>query len=374
LLTVTKALFTTVKFKDIAYIRVGSYKKQLKDHPAIERQLWNNINNLKAEEMYAKQNLSQDDILQLVDYPVYFDLLNISLPGSINGILHYLAEEKIISRQDNGMFAITNLGAILFAKRINLFDTVSRKAVRVIQYKAGDRTQTSREISGKKGYAAGFEALLSYISGLLPEKEEITGNGLRHSISFFPYIAVRELVANALIHQDLSITGTGPIIEIFNNRIEITNPGKPLVEINRFIDNPPISRNEMLASLMRRANICEERGSGWDKIAVECEKYKLPAPKIDIYKNNTKVTIFSHIPFNKLSLEEKLWSCYMHACLNQVRNEKMTNTTLRERFDVSEGNKAAISRLIAMTVKKGLIKPLDPDTAPRYMSYIPFWA
>jgi predicted HTH transcriptional regulator len=244
----------------------------------------------------------------------------------------------------------------------------------VIQYEAGDRTQAIREILGKKGYAAGFEALLAYISGLLPEREEIHENGLRHSIAFYPPIAIRELVANAIIHQDLSVIGAGPIIEIFNNRIEITNPGKPLVDIDRFIDSPPISRNEILAALMRRAKICEERGSGWDKIAIECEKYKLPAPKIDVYKNSTRVTIFSHIPFSKLTLEDKLWSCYMHACLKHVCNERMTNTSLRERFNVSESNKAVISRLIAMAAKKKLIKPLDPDTAPRYMSYTPFWA
>jgi predicted HTH transcriptional regulator len=214
---------------------------------------------------------------------------------------------------------------------------------------------------------------LKYISGLLPEQEEIKG-ALRNSSSIYPALAIRELVANALIHQDLSVTGAGPTVEIFDNRIEITNPGKPLVEVRRFIDSPPISRNEKLASLMRRANICEERGSGWDKIAMECEKYQIPAPRIDLFENSTKVTLFAPIPFNKLTTEEKLWSCYMHACLKQVSNEQMTNTSLRERFGVPESNKYAISRLLTMAVEKGLIKPLDPTTAPRYMRYIPYWA
>ena len=48
------------------------------------------------------------------------------------------------------------------------------------------------------------------------------------------------------IHQDLSISGTGPVVEIFDNRIEITNAGIPLVNIDRIIDNPPKSRNEKL--------------------------------------------------------------------------------------------------------------------------------
>jgi predicted HTH transcriptional regulator len=66
----------------------------------------------------------------------------------------------------------------------------------------------------------------------------------------FPEVAVRELVANALIHQDLFETGVGPMIEIFDDRIEITSPGEPLVDTRRFVGTPPRSRNEALASLM----------------------------------------------------------------------------------------------------------------------------
>jgi ATP-dependent DNA helicase RecG len=94
----------------------------------------------------------------------------------------------------------------------------------------------------------------------------------------YPEIAVRELIANALIHQNFSVTGVGPMIEIFANRMEITNPGIPLVQTDRFLDSPPRSRNETLASIMRRIGICEERGSGVDKIIFETELYQLPAP------------------------------------------------------------------------------------------------
>ena len=73
------------------------------------------------------------------------------------------------------------------------------------------------------------------------------------------------------------------MVEIFQNRIEITNPGTPLVDIKRIIDNPPRSRNEGLASLMRRLRMCEELGTGWDKIVISCEFLQLPAPKIELF-------------------------------------------------------------------------------------------
>ena len=61
---------------------------------------------------------------------------------------------------------------------------------------------------------------------------------LRQSAPMFPDIAVRELVANALIHQDFNISGAGPTVEIFDSRIEITNPGSHLVETDRFSPKP----------------------------------------------------------------------------------------------------------------------------------------
>ena len=70
------------------------------------------------------------------------------------------------------------------------------------------------------------------------------------------------------------------MIEIFDDRIEITNPGEPLVDTQRFLDSPPKSRNETLASLMRRVGICEERGSGIDKVVFQVELYQLPAPAL----------------------------------------------------------------------------------------------
>jgi len=47
------------------------------------------------------------------------------------------------------------------------------------------------------------------------------------------------------------------MIEVFTDRMEITNPGVPLVDRQRFLDRPPRSRNEAIASFLRRIGICE---------------------------------------------------------------------------------------------------------------------
>jgi len=125
---------------------------------------------------------------------------------------------------------------------------------------------------------------------------------------------------------------------------------------------------------MRRLRICEELGTGWDKIAISCELRQLPAPRIDLYEQNTKVTLFSDTPFSSISPENKLWACYLHACVKFVEGDELTNSSLRMRFGLKDSSAGSISRLIRDAVEAKLIKPFDPKTAPRYMKYIPIWA
>jgi len=372
-LIIHKAANQTVTFEKVDYIRVGSYTKKLNEFPALQSQLWDRIRNSKFEERYAKQDMELFDALRMIDYSTYFDIKGIPQPTEAAGICHYMIEEEIIAKQDNSLYAITNLGAILLAKRLSDFPKISRKAIRVVQYSGNNRLNMLKEDVGGKGYVVGFEGLMKFIEALIPTKELITV-ALREKKSAYPILAIREAVANALIHQDFSITGTGPVVEMFENRIEITNSGIPLVDIKRIIDNPPKSRNEKLAALMRRLKMCEELGTGWDKIAITCELEQLPAPKIELFEDSTRVTLFSEVPFTNIALEDKLWACYLHACIKQVQGEQLTNSSLRERFGLKESSSASISRLIKEAVARKFIKPLDPATAPRYMKYIPIWA
>lgn len=371
-LIIYKATNQTVTFKKVDYIRVGSYTKKLSDVPSMRAQLWDKIRNCRFEEQYAKKDLTAEEAVKYLDYSVYFDLKGEPTPTNLAGIVHYLTEEEIMIKQENGLYAITNLGAILFAKKLSSFSRLERKAVRVVQFGGNNRLNMLKEDIGNKGYAVGFDGLLKYIEALLPSQEIIEG-AIRKRILAYPTIALREAIANALIHQDFSIAGTGVVVEIFENRIEITNPGIPLVDITRIVDNPPKSRNEKLASLMRKLRMCEELGSGWDKMVISCEIQQLPAPQIDMYEENTKVSLFLHRDFFAMSPSEKLWACYMHACVKYVQNEFLTNSSLRERFGLEDSSAASISRLIKEACEKRYIKKLE-ETAPRHTKYIPYWA
>lgn len=289
------------------------------------------------------------------------------------GVMHYLTEDGVVNKQDNGLYSITNLGAILFAKNLNEFGRLGRKALRVVQYQGVNRLLIQKDETFNNGYAVGFENIVRYVSALLPSKEDASKVQLTTN-SKFPLASIREAIANSLIHQDLYVSGSAPVVEIFDNRVEVTNPGTPLVDVLRIIDNPPKSRNEKLASLMRRLRMCEELGRGWDRMVLACEMQYLAAPRIEVFQESTKVTLFSEMDYTNIPMEDKLWSCYLHACLMYIQGDALTNKSLRERFGVKESAAGSISRLIKEALEQERIKALDPETAKRYMKYIPIWA
>ena len=373
ILEIDRAKYHPVSFSGTEYVHIGELKKPLKEVPDRERELWRIFDQVPFEALIVTEHLKAEKVLNLLDYPTYFDLLELPLPANRDGIIDALSEDGLIHSCPAGGWDITNLGAILFAKRLTDFPVLSRKAVRVIQYRGTGRIETIKEQPSVKGYAAGFEALVGYINGLLPSNE-IIEQALRRTVPMYPELAIRELVANALIHQDFFVTGAGPMVEIFEDRIEITNPGKPLVSTARFVDTPPRSRNEGLTSLMRRFRICEERGSGIDKVIAQVELFQLPAPLFEDPGDFTRSVLFAHKDLKDMSKYDRIRACYLHACLCYVTRRKMTNTTLRERFGIANQNSADASRLLKEAVEDRKIVIEDLSVGTRSRTYLPFWA
>ena len=374
ILEISRALKHPVQFQGHEYIRVGTYKKPLKEFPEKERALWRIFDTTPFEAMIAKENQTSDDVLRLLNYPDYFDLLKIPLPDNKKGILSKLEDEHLIILNPSGTWDITNAGVILFARKLDEFSSLKRKALRVILYKGKSRVETQKEQVGVKGYASGFEGLIEFIKNLLPSNE-IIEKALRKEVPMYPELAIRELVANAIIHQDFLIHGAGPMVEIFTDRIEITNPGAPIVKTERFLDSPPRSRNEGIASFMRRIGYCEERGSGIDKVVSLTEHYQLPAPLFEVINDNTRAVLFAYRPYSEMDRKERVLATYLHACLRYVQRDYLTNSSLRERFGIEKENSAMVSRVIRDALEDGAIKPVDPESDSKKMArYWPIWA
>ena len=220
-----------VDFLHKSYIRVGSITRHLSEFPEKQAKIWRK-ETVSFEKEIAKSNLSISDIFKFLNTELYFDLMKIPYPSNQEGVIEKFVEEGIVLKDK--LYSISKLGAILFAKNLKEFENINRKSIRVIVYKGKNKVETERELIGTKGYAVGFEGLVDWINSQLPANEEI-GKVLRTDSRMYPEIAIRELIANALIHQDFTVKGF-PMIEIFSDRIEISNPGTPLVTPDRFID------------------------------------------------------------------------------------------------------------------------------------------
>lgn len=328
------------------------------------------------EDIHASLLVAEEELTTQLDVLPILKMLEKPTPSTGDEMRDWMENERFISTIPSGGGYITNLGAIAAAKKLSDFPDLSRKAFRVIVYDGLNKSKTKLEREGTKGYAVVFQALIQFVMGKLPQSEVIE-QALRQKKTVYPEIALRELIANALIHQDFSISGTGPLIEIFDDRIEISNPGGllPSKRLDRLIGTQPESRNEKLAKAFRRYKICEERGSGLLKAGLEVELYGLPPIAFSSGSNHFKVTLHSPRTFAQMSPAERLQACYQHAVLKFYTASVMTNTTLRERLKMPEKQRSMVSVLIKEAIDEQLIKPADPDNkSHKFAGYIPVWA
>lgn len=369
LIEVPPASGTPTTFDGVAYIRIGEATPKLSDHRQHEAQLWARLQSHAWEHDVAIEYVEPKRVLELLDAPKLFELLGLPTPSQATQRLARLEAEGLIAKDVGGKWNILNLGACLIARNLNDFPRLARKRLRVIEYGDASRVNAKQEIPLDAGYAVIFEQVIDKIMAMTA-RENI--GSLRLKSQPFPRTAVRELIANGLIHQDMTIQGTGPMVEIFDDRMEITNPGKSLIDPARFLDMPPKSRNEALAALMRRMNICEERGSGIDRVILTIEEAHLPAPDFSSGGEFTRATLLGPREFATMTASERVRACYQHACLLNEQGRRATNASLRGRFGLPKTNAAQISRVFKDARDIGLIKLADP--ASPNAGYIPHFA
>lgn len=326
---------------------------------------------ISFEESTALDDLSQDDVLKHLDYHALYRLLDKNVPKSTDTIMSKLTEMGYCYEK-SGKWTITNLGAILFARSLKDFPSLSGREVIVRKYVGQNNRQLQLEQRGGYGYAVGFEGLIDFIM-------RNTGTEVidvaRNIEPVYPRVAIREFVANALIHQDFAIEGSPITIEIFSNRLVITNPGASLNNITRLLDLPPRSRNERLAQSMLLLNLCERRGSGVDRAIEAVEKMFLPPVRFQTLDDYTRVSLYPQKPLADMTKQEKIMACYQHACLMWEDNVAINNQSVRERFGLNKNQSSVASRILADAIEMKLIKPEDEESASKkFSAYVPFYA
>ena len=372
-LEIPRAVIEPVRFKGEEFIRIGSELRELKRYPEYERALWKKFDSISEERHIVQGNLDAEHVSRLLDLESYFILQEIPFPSTREKMIDKFVQEGFITIADNHTYAITVLGALLFGRDLVQFPQLSMKTIRIILYKGNGRLNAINDVILREGYAISFEKAADTVAEML-KRSEIIGGGMRTDVRLFPLQAVREILGNIIIHQDLSVSGAGPVLEIFDTRVEGSNPGKLLVPRDRIIDSPPKARNEALAAFLRRIHICEERGSGFDRIEEAMASAGLPSPLVETGEGFTRIRLFWYPSFSAWNEEERIRTLYMATCLKYIESEPVTNNTIRTRYGLSSSNSAIVSRYLKAAMDRNLVRILDNSVGTKARQYIPYWA
>ena len=373
ILQIPKARIQPTKFKGVASVRIGSNNHLLSKYPEKEMKLWATMASSTFETEFAKEELDEDEVFAYIDPNPYYSRKKIPVPSSKKETIDTFIKEHYLGLCDSGKLAITNLGALLFAKDLYEFTFLSGKAIRVIRYQGKSRVNAISETEFHQGYALMFDEIVRFISATQSQHEEI--RILRESKNALPEIVIRETIANIMVHQDLLDRSFNPMVELFEGILSASNPGKLLVDVARVIDTVPVCRNEILSRSMRQLRMIEDRGSGFDRIEECLASHHFPAAKVVSDDFSTKIILSSKSDFAEFDEEEALLTIYTYCCYGYINlSVSMNNAFFRERLGLKEKDAPSVSRLLTLAMSKHLIKLREDSTGMRNRSYIPYWA
>lgn len=362
------------KFQGVALIRIGSNTTELKNYPTIEKEIWQKVFSYDYESTPAKSNLDRLQVEEYLDFNAMYEMRLRGTTLEKEMLFDEAINCGIVKANKDSTYDITNLGALLYARNLASFNNLSSKSLRVIEYIGDSRLETKDEYRMTGGYLVEFNKVYRKIMDSLADHEEIGEDGIRKMVYRFPYMTIRELLANTLMHQDFTINELHPMVEIFSNRVEFTNAGKSLVPSDRLVDFPPRTRNEGIAKEFYNARISESRGTGWDKIAATSPAFGCPTPQLEEFGNSVRVTLMGRRGLNAMTFDEKMRTIYYYACFLWVSKDYLTNQNLRKIFRLQDKDNSVASRLLSQAVEEKYLKIFDPKSSPRDRKYLPFYA
>ena len=178
---------------------------------------------------------------------------------------------------------LTNAAVILFykGKREQHFGTLLQLA----RFKGIDK----REFLDNKAFYGNafdqYEKTLEFLGNHLPIAGKIeAGNPYRVDTPALPYEVLREAIANAICHRDYSMHGQSIMLAIYDDRIEISNPGglPPGITVDQLKKvHRSVLRNELIAEVFFRCKIIERWGRGTIDMINFCKQAGAPAPKFE---------------------------------------------------------------------------------------------
>lgn len=186
--------------------------------------------------------------------------------------------------------AIKNAGVLFFAKEPR--DAILQCQMTLVAFKGKDRVNIYDRNDVKDDLLTQFNEAVTFLQKHLNVRSEIKGVN-RQDIYEIPLEALREAVANAIIHRDYSMRGTSIMVEVHEDRVVVSNPGGLMEGLNpRALINISVRRNELIADMFARMDKVERMGTGIKRMRDAVKSVGLPYPQI-------KSDIFFTITFKR---------------------------------------------------------------------------
>ncbi|MFZ4778450.1 MAG: ATP-binding protein, partial [Terrimicrobiaceae bacterium] len=180
-------------------------------------------------------------------------------------------------------------GMLLFGK--NRREFFPEATVKAAHFAGNDRTQIIDSEEIDCALPAAVEEVLRFARKNLAKATKISGS--RHSENWaFPLVALREAIANSLVHADYALKGSPVRFAIFGNRIEIENPGLLLPGLTTTDMQRGVSklRNRVIGRVFHELGLIEQWGSGIQRMNQECRNSGFPLPLLEELGQSFRVT------------------------------------------------------------------------------------
>jgi ATP-dependent DNA helicase RecG len=182
-----------------------------------------------------------------------------------------------VAEKQAGKLLVNNTGVLFFAKNLN--DIYQHTSVTCALYKGTEKVDVQDRKDFNDDILANIEQALMFLKRHIPVRYEMTGSARRKEVPLIPHEALREAVINAVAHRDYFERGANVMIELFDDRIEISNPGGLVKGLKpEDFGKKSVLRNPLLGSLLHRVGYIEKMGTGISRMRGLLREAKLPQP------------------------------------------------------------------------------------------------
>lgn len=171
----------------------------------------------------------------------------------------------------------------------------------------------------------------------------------------YPIDAIREVVRNAIVHRDYALSGKDIKIAVFDDRIEVTSPGKlmPSVDFDLMEAGQSEIRNKLIAATFKKLGIIEQWGNGLKIISDELKKY----PEIEL--NWSEPGIAFRVTFSKKRYTPEMSEKTREKILSNLN--ETPDITINELAEIVGISKKGVEWQMAKLKKEGRIKRIGLD-------------